>query len=227
MELISLLHKSNIIIHVSAGSVSLLIGLFILLMKKGGKVHRIAGRIFLWLLAVVILTGLFGVFVFRLNSFLLVITTLSGYMGFSGFRAVRNRSNVPKVLDIVVALLALASVLFFVWYFRSIGMIWSPVIIYSSVGYLILAVVYDLGRYFICESSYQRLWLQEHILKLVSAFSGLLSAFTGTVLPQFQPYSQFLPSVLGSFIAIGFMYNYWSKSKIKESDQLAHFDQAM
>jgi uncharacterized membrane protein len=217
MELLSLLHKSNIIIHVSAGSVSLLIGLFILLMKKGGKIHRISGRIFLWLLSVVILTGLLGVFLFRLNSFLLVITTLSGYMGFSGFRAVRNRSNVPKALDIIVALLALSSVLFFVWYFHSIGMIWSPVIIYSTVGYLILAVVYDLGRYVISERSYQNLWLQEHILKLISAFSGLLSAFTGTVFPQFQPYSQFLPSVLGGFIAIIFMFNLWSKSRMNPS----------
>jgi uncharacterized membrane protein len=221
MELLSLLHKSNIIIHVSAGSVSLLIGLFILLMKKGGKIHRISGRIFLWLLSVVILTGLLGVFLFRLNSFLLVITTLSGYMGFSGFRAVRNRSNVPKALDIIVALLALSSVLFFVWYFHSIGMIWSPVIIYSTVGYLILAVVYDLGRYVISERSYQNLWLQEHILKLISAFSGLLSAFTGTVFPQFQPYSQFLPSVLGGFIAIIFMFNLWSKSRMNPSKKFA------
>jgi hypothetical protein len=48
---------------------------------------------------------------------------------------------------------------------------------------------------------------------MISAFSGLLSAFTGTVFPQYQPYSQFLPSVLGSLAAIGFMAAEWKKSQ--------------
>jgi hypothetical protein len=48
---------------------------------------------------------------------------------------------------------------------------------------------------------------------MVSAFSGLLSAFSGTVFPQFQPYSQILPSVLGTAIYIGFMiYCYRSRT---------------
>jgi uncharacterized membrane protein len=213
MDFISLLHKSNLVLHISAGCSALLIGIFILVIKKGGRVHRRSGRIFLFLLFFVILTGLLGVFVFKRNGFLLVITTLSGYMGFSGFRAIRNRSNHPKILDITAALLALASVIFFLWYFHAIGMMWSPVIIYSTVGYLFLAVCYDLGRYLIKASTYQKLWLHEHIIKLVSAFSGLLSAFTGTVLPQYQPYSQFLPSVLGSFIALSFMYALWRKNR--------------
>jgi len=213
MELTSLLHRSNLIFHVSAGYLALIVGLYILFKNKYGKVHRVSGRVFLVLLTIVIATGLIGVFVFNRNSFLLVITTLSGYMGFSGFRAMRNRSNVPKILDISVALLALTSVLFFIWYFHSIGMIWSPVIIYSTVGYLILAVAYDLGRYLINKDVYQKFWLYEHILKLISAFSGLLSAFTGTVFPQYQPYSQFLPSVLGSFIALYFMFEVWSKRR--------------
>ena len=213
MELTSLLHRSNLNFHVSAGSLALLVGLYILFKNKYGKVHRVSGRVFLVLLTIVIATGLIGVFVFNRNSFLLVITTLSGYMGFSGFRAMRNRSNVPKILDISVALLALTSVLFFIWYFHSIGMIWSPIIIYSTVGYLIFAVTYDLVRYLINKEAYQKFWLYEHILKLISAFSGLLSAFTGTVFPQYQPYSQFLPSVLGSLIALYFMCEVWSKRR--------------
>lgn len=213
MEIISALHKSNIIIHVSAGSLALAVGLVILIKAKGGRFHLIFGRIFLALLGVVILTGLIGVFIFNRNNFLLVITTLSGYMGFSGFRSVKNRSDNPKLLDIMMGILALGSVSFFLFYFIARGMIWSPVIIYSTVGYLILAVGYDFGRYLIPANQYHKFWLHEHILKMVSAFSGLLSAFSGTVFPQYQPYSQFLPSVLGSFIAIGFMLALWRKRK--------------
>ena len=205
MEILSLLHKGNIIIHVFAGSFALLIGIYILFKAKRTRMHQISGKVFLLLLAIVVFTGLLGVFIFKRHSFLLVITVLSGYMGFSGFRAIRSRSNKPQMLDISMAFLAIASVLFFLWYFTKTGMIWSGIIIYSTLGYLIMAVVYDLFRYFIPKKVYGNLWLYEHILKMVSAFSGLLSAFSGTLLPQYQPYSQFLPSVLGSLIAVGFM----------------------
>jgi uncharacterized membrane protein len=215
MDIFSLFHRTNILIHIFAGSSALLIGIFILVTPKGGKRHRIYGRLFLWLLSIVILTGLLGVFIFKRNSFLLVITVLSGYMGFSGFRVMRNRSNKLKLLDVAAALLSILSVFFFMYYFRSIGMIWSPVIIYSTVGYLVLVVVYDLGRYLFTKKTYQNIWMYEHILKMVSAFSALLSAFTGTVLPQYHPYSQFLPSVFGSVIALGFMLSYWYKRKFK------------
>ncbi|MDB5115703.1 MAG: hypothetical protein JWQ79_1195 [Mucilaginibacter sp.] len=52
---------------------------------------------------------------------------------------------------------------------------------------------------------YANCWLYEHIVKMLGAFSGLLSAFSGTVFPQYQPYSQFILSILGTLITICFM----------------------
>ena len=208
------LHLTNIIVHVTAGSLGLLLGAAALLTRKGGARHRKVGRLFLMVLSVVILTGLIGVFVFGRNTFLLVITMLSAYLGFSGFRIIRSKSNQPRTLDMLVAILTLITVVYFLYYFRSIGMIWSPVIIYSTVGYLSLIIAYDFLRYLIPRERYGGLWLYEHILKMVSAFSGILSAFVGTVLPQYQPYSQFLPSTFGTLIAIGFMVYCYRKSKV-------------
>jgi hypothetical protein len=207
MEHLSTSHIINIVIHVIAGSSALIIAVIALIAVKGKKLHRLAGRLFLVFISIVILTGLIGVFIFGRNTFLLVITVLSGYMAFSGFRVLKTKSNKPKLIDITVALLALASVSYFLYYFKSIGMIWSPVIIYSTVGYLIFIITYDLARYFITAKAYGNLWIYEHILKMTGAFSALLSAFTGTVFPQYQPYSQFIPSVLGSLITICFMIN--------------------
>lgn len=211
------IHLTNIIVHVTAGSLGLLLGVMALLTKKGGEKHKKAGRWFLAVLSVVILTGLIGVFVFGRNTFLLVITMLSAYLGFSGFRIIRLKTNEPRTLDMVVAVVTLITVVYFLYYFRSIGMIWSPVIIYSTVGYLSLVIVYDFARYLIPADRYGDLWLYEHILKMVSAFSGILSAFVGTVLPQYQPYSQFLPSTFGTLIAIGFMVYCYRKSKDRKS----------
>lgn len=195
------MHSTNIIIHIIAGSLALLTGTVALIVFKGGKTHRRFGRMFLICLSVVIFTGLLGVFAFHRNVFLLVITVLSGYLGFSGFRALKLRLEKPRCADNLVAIVAVLAAGYFIWYFNSIGMIWSPVIIYSTVGYLLLMVAYDLSRN-CCQTGW---WRYEHILKMISAWSGLLSAFCGTVFPRYQPYSQFLPSVMGSLIAAGFI----------------------
>ena len=182
METNNLLHNTNIIAHVLFGSIALCLGLIALLSKKGKTLHTKSGNLFLICLIVVITTGLVGVFIFKRNSFLLVITVLSGYLGFSGYRVLKYKNNQPKLLDIAVALLTLASVSYFLYYFKSIGMIWSPIIIYSTVGYLLFMI-------------------------------AILSAFSGTVFEDYQPYSQFLPSTLGMVVAIGFMVYYANKNK--------------
>ena len=213
METNNLLHNTNIIAHVLFGSIALCLGLIALLSKKGKTLHTKSGNLFLICLIVVITTGLVGVFIFKRNSFLLVITALSAYLGFSGYRVLKYKNNQPKLLDIAIVLLTLASVSYFLYYFKSIGMIWSPIIIYSTVGYLLFMITYDFLRYLIPQSKYKNLWLYEHILKMVSAFSAILSAFSGTVFEDYQPYSQFLPSTLGMVVAIGFMVYYANKNK--------------
>ncbi len=45
----------------------------------------------------------------------------------------------------------------------------------------------------------------EHIYKMTSAFSGLLSAFIGTVFEEYKPHSQYIPSALGVLIILGFI----------------------
>jgi uncharacterized membrane protein len=198
------LHAINIFCHVSSGTLALLLGIFALLSTKGGQFHRACGRWFLGFISVVILTGLLGVFVFDRNKFLLVITLLSAYQAYSGYRTLQTKNNQVNFLDIGVGLVTVASAFYFLYYFQKIGMIWSPVIIYSTLGALFLVVFYDWLRYFISPGFYQKLWLPEHIYKMIGAFSALLSAFAGTVFEDYQPYSQILPSVFGVLLQVYF-----------------------
>jgi hypothetical protein len=206
-----ILHKSNILIHIVCGSVALILGVVALVVSKSKTIHKKVGKVFLILLAIVIFTGLLGVFVFGRNSFLLVITVLSGYFGFSGYRILQTKSNQPKLLDIIVAIIALSTVFYFLYYFKTIGMIWKPVVIYSTVGTIIAIISYDFLRYFIPKSKYRNLWFYEHIYKMIGAFTALLSAFSGTVFYAYQPYSQVLPSVFGTILQIGFIIFYYKK----------------
>lgn len=202
------MHSANILIHIVSGTIALLLGLIAIFSIKGGRVHQRSGRYFLGFMTVVIITGLIGVIVFGRNTFLAVITVLSGYVAYSGYRVLLFKSNEPRLLDIAVAILSILVLVYFLNYFQSIGMIWSPVIIYSTVGALAFVLTYDFLRYLIPSEAYRRhrIWLYEHIYKMMSAFAALLSAFSGTVLEEYHPHSQYLPSVVGLLIAFSFMY---------------------
>lgn len=202
-----IVHKSNILLHIITGSIALLLGIIALLSTKGAKMHNTSGKYFLRFISIVILTGMIGVFIFGRNTFLLVITVLSGYVSFSGYRVLKLKSNTPKRIDILVAIISLLVLAYFLYYFKSIGMIWSPIIIYSTVGALLFVITYDFLKYLIPQKSYKkhRIWIYEHIYKMTSAFAALLSAFVGTVFEEYQPHSQYLPSALGMLIIFGFM----------------------
>lgn len=221
MEDYTFLHRTNIVVHVTIGSIALLLGLIIILKKKGGKKHQKMGRWFLILLSIVILTALLGFFAFNANPFLLVLTLSAGYNGYSGFRTLQTKSNSPELLDILVALVTLCSGIFFLYYIESVGMIWAPIIIYSTVGYLFLIIGYDLLRYLIPKNKYGTLWFYEHIYKMIAAFTALMAAASGNILPDYKPYSQFLPSVIGTCLAIGFIAYFYRKESIRKKNEIS------
>lgn len=220
MENLDFWHSTNIVVHVATGLFALTLGLIALSTPKGGKAHRKSGKLFLFFLAIVVATGLFGVLIFKVNQFLLVITVLSGYNAYSGIRVLQNKTNQISRQDILVAVLSGSTGIYFLCYIKSIGMVWSPVIIYTTLGALFLIISYDLGRYLIPSSQYGNLWLYEHIYKMISAFTALLAAATGTVYDEYHPHSQYLPSLFGTLLAIGFIVYFYRKNsgRVKEEE---------
>lgn len=205
------IHTTNIFVHVITGTLGLLLGIVAIASLKGGKVHVKSGNWFLKLLVVVCFTGLLGIFVFKRNSFLIVITLLSAYQGFSSYRVLQTKSNQFYWIDFIASLITLLSCFYFLYYFQSIGMFWSPIITYSTIGWLSAVILYDFLRYFIPKNRYKKIWLKEHILKMIAAWSALFSAFTGTVLEAFQPHSQYLPSLIGNILIVYFLIKFSRK----------------
>ncbi|UQB69325.1 hypothetical protein [Epilithonimonas zeae] len=213
----SVLHSTNIITHIVAGTFALIIGFIILIKKKGTLTHKRIGRWFLISMILVVLTGAVGVIIFNRNLFLLVLTTLVGYNTYSGIRIIRTKTNEPKMVDFSAMIFAVVTTLYFLYYLKTIGFYWNPVIIYSTVGYLFMVIAYDLLRYLIPISNYGNLWLYEHTCKMISALGGLLSAFVGTILPDYKPYSQFLPSAIMTIVMIIFVI--MTRQKLKKNSK--------
>ncbi|MFD2933769.1 hypothetical protein [Spirosoma flavum] len=200
------LHTANIIIHVFFGTIGLLIGLVALFYQNRPQQHIRYGRYFMYSLSIVVVSAFVGILFFRSNPFLLILTVLAGYVGYSGYRAVRLRDRQTSTFDV---LLAISVVVVGGLYLRSMqvaGGNWSPAVVYPTLSALVLVAGYDLVKHFWLFTRLRTWWLYEHIYKMMSAYSALASAFAGTVFPQYKPYSQILPSAVGLSIIAYFIW---------------------
>lgn len=189
-------HLINIAIHAVAGTAALVAGVGAMAVQKRRPRHTRYGRAFTRLVYIVITTALFGVFVFRGNAFLFILTLLSGYNCFSGIRVMRLAGTRPQYLDYLMAGGVMLAGMGYLYVLKREGFYWAPAVIYSTVGALFLVAGYDLLKRILPLAFLRKAVLYEHSYKMVSAWSALLSAFCGTVLPQYKPYSQLLPSVI-------------------------------
>lgn len=201
------LHHFNIVLHIAFGLLALLVGLGSLFSTRTLAVHRRFGRWFLGLAAVVLATAVLGLTVFRFRPFLAVIVLLSVYQAFAGYRTLRIRATGPLWYDGLAAAVFLGGGLVFLACLPRIRLVWSPVVMYSTLGALLAITGYDLSRHaWLGRWQRSQAWRYEHIWKMLSTYSALASAFSGTVLAAYQPYSQFLPSVAGTGLALAFMW---------------------
>jgi hypothetical protein len=94
---------------------------------------------------------------------------LSAYYGFSGYWILQTKSNTPKIIDISVANISIISVSYFLYYFKCLGKYWAPIIVYSTVGALVMIIAYNFIRYLIPKKRYRNMWIYEHIFKMIGA----------------------------------------------------------
>ena len=217
-----MIHHFNIYIHVAAGTIALAVGVIILLRRKGTRFHRKAGQLFVVLLAIVTATGFIGWHFFRSNSFLLMLTLLAGYNTFSGYRVVKSKHRRPAPFDLVVATVTLVTGMVYLFYLMNADRNWSPSVIYPTLSGIVLVTSYDILKILVFHFKVSGWWVCEHIYKIISAFSALLSAFVGTILPDFKPYSQIGPSAFCLLLIISFILQEISRASPKRRSALTN-----
>jgi uncharacterized membrane protein len=201
----SLPHSVNIAIHVACGSAALCLGMVAIVSRKGGLVHRRAGRYFIYAYGIVVATAAIGLVVFEFRSFLAVVTLLSLYDVFAGYRALQLRGRRPQLLDRAASVLGALTPWIFIAIMRSLHQPWSPILTWSILGGLVAISGYDLLRNFLPLAWLKRVWVQEHLVKMLSAYVAITSAFAGTVFSRFMPWAAIVPSILGMATMCGFL----------------------
>ena len=198
-------HTANIVVHVGFGTLALLLGLVQLILRKGGATHAVRGRWFLLFVGIVLATATLGLVLVRFHAVLAITALLTAYWSYSGWRALRIRGVGPGLQDVLVSVSALVAAGLFALAAQAAQLQWAAGVVYSILGTLVAVAVYDLARVTFPKRWFETLWLYEHLVKMIGAHASILSAFSGTVLWAWHPYSQVAPSMLWVLLMIAFV----------------------
>ena len=93
-----MLQSVILVIHIVAGSIALLSAVVPVVTKKGGNIHKKAGRVYALAMAVVFVTAL-PLAIISSDIFLLIIAVFSGYLVFAGWRFAASHGAKPNRID--------------------------------------------------------------------------------------------------------------------------------
>jgi len=201
----SFAHVANILLHILGGTIALGAGIVALIAQKGGRLHIRSGRVFIYAYSVIVVSAIFGVLIFEFRSFLAVATIASAYDVFAGYRALRLRGERPQTPDIIASLIVFAAAGVFVLAIHALNKPWSPGLTWSVLGGVLLLSVYDLLRLRLPSAWLRRVWVQEHLYKMLAAYIAVTATAGATIFPRLQPWSALVPVIIGEAATAAFL----------------------
>ena len=210
------LARGLLVVHIAFGTAAVVVGLVSLLTGKGGPTHRRWGRRFLWCMVAVLGSALL-LTVLAFNPYFAGLTASATFSTFSGWRVLRRKrpdrdpAQRATPLDWLVTAVA-ACVALLLLYLAHGGHLARNVPVVLSLAYGTLTyTTWDLWR-FLRPAAWPfspRLWLYEHIMKMVGAYFAAVAAFSGSVLLFLDPpWRQLWAVILGQLLSIAFVLRY-------------------
>lgn len=183
-----------LLIHITAGVASFASGIFAIVTKKGGRLHRISGRIYLVGMSLVAVTAV-GISVYRNNLFLLLIAGFSFYMLFAGVRSIYNKSLRPNFWDWLVLSIGLVTCATMFLTAHLILVVFGVLFSVGLVQEIILFVRTTRGT-----QPAAKQWLLRHIGMMLGSYIATTTAFLVTNVQYFEPQwiPWLAPTILGS-----------------------------
>jgi uncharacterized membrane protein len=181
-------------IHIAGGFTALVIGISVFIGTKGGKYHRISGRIYFWGMMAVVSSAI-AMHLLKANTFLFYIALFTLYQVYGGFTSTKNRMLQPKILDIA---------LFIIGTTVAICMLASLKIVLMAFGGLFLMLLFGDFRIFWKLKREKEIssnqWLLRHIGLMGGSYIATSTAFivlnVQSVEPNWLPW--LLPSAIGA-----------------------------
>ena len=170
-------------VHISAGTLALVLAPLAMLTVKGGRAHRLWGKIYFWSMAVVASTAV-GMGLWRPKIFLALLAVFSFYMAFAGYRALSRKRPAqgqgPAALDWAAALVtfAVSAALVVLGLVRP-GPSWQRLgivpVVFGALGMILAGL--DIGK-FVRPPADRNAWWFAHMGGMLGSYIATVSAFS-------------------------------------------------
>jgi uncharacterized membrane protein len=174
--------------HILAGAVSLVMAPIAMTVLKGGRVHRLTGKIFFWAMTWIFISAVI-LAVYKWKPFLLMVSVISYYLTVSGYRTLYQKQLSSGKGVMWYDWLALTSTALFMLSFTGWGIyLWMNRPMDSGIFLLFaftaggwLSVRGEL-KSFLKPPADKNHWLYNHIGRMAGAFIASVTAFSTNVL---------------------------------------------
>lgn len=212
----NILFKVFLVLHILSGTLALVSGTINIIKKKGGKFHKLVGKIFLYSMLVVSVSA-FVLSVIHPNYFLFIVGVFTLYLVSSGARYLYlkqlNNSQQPKILDWTLTyfmlIFGVIFIIFGIYHLYTKQIFGFVFIIFALIG---LKMVWGDFKNFRGKSTIANVWITVHIQRMIGAYIAALTAFlvvNNQILPSYIAF--LLPTV----ILLPVIIKYTRKYKIK------------
>ena len=213
-----ILFKIILGIHIAGGTIALIGAPIAIVVHKGGKTHRTAGKIFFWGMTTVFVTAIYMSIVHNI-PFLFMIAFFSYQLVMSGYRALYykklHRGQEVKRLDwIIVAVAAFVNVAMIGWGAWQYISFQNTIGIVSAVfGLIGLSFSWRDYSHFRKGTKEKNAWLFKHLSGMIG---GYIAAVTAFMVVNFADNLPTLivwlgPTVVGTPLIFYFVASYRSK----------------
>lgn len=214
--------------HILAGIISLIVAPLAMLVRKGGKAHRLWGKIFFWCMTWICFSAIILSTV-KWIPFLLLIAVFSYYSVYIGYRSLyRKQIHLGKGimwydwLALVVA--GSFNVCFFIWGIYMVTKGQTTVgLLSASFGSGGLLTVYNEWKSYRQPPTDRFYWFYKHVGSMLGGFIASVTAFSTQVMHFMPGVMQWLwPSLVGVPLII-----YWIRTYRKKLGAGMSFHEAL
>ena len=167
-----------LIIHIVGGSTSLLVGLVVLLLRKGDKRHKLLGSIYFYAMLTASLIAI-PMSYLHPNYFLFIVSIFTTYMLLTGKRylykkAISNISYADWTLTVAMALFSILFIGFGVYNLLQSNIFGIVSIVFGLIG---LLFVFQDTINFRGRSKIKNYFITAHIQRFVGSYIAAITAF--------------------------------------------------
>jgi hypothetical protein len=177
------IYKIILVIHITAGSISLLTGLFAIIFRNNVKKHKPVGKIYFWAMTVIFFSANFMA-LYKSNVFLFCVSTFTYYACLTAYRSLKLKklhldqepTRFDWAIELFFGLMHIGFIVFAILVLNGPNMALG--IISLVFGLLGIRGNYVTIQRFRKKLEYKNYWLLAHIGGMLGSYIGAITAFT-------------------------------------------------